>query len=75
MLALAVTEYTFSYLNPSLLAASSIQLVLSRFLHQQITDSACIAYVGWFLGLPQVPAWTVAIFFCRVGIDWMMGRC
>jgi hypothetical protein len=32
VLALAVTEYTFSYLNPSLLAASSIQLVLSRFL-------------------------------------------
>ena len=31
ILALAVTEYTFSYLNPSLLAASTIQLVLSRF--------------------------------------------
>ena len=31
VLALAVTEYTFSYLNPSILAASAIHLVLSRF--------------------------------------------
>jgi hypothetical protein len=31
VLALAVTEYTFSYLSPSLLAASAIQLVLSKF--------------------------------------------
>ena len=31
ILALAVTEYAFSYLNPSLLTASAIQLVLSRF--------------------------------------------
>ena len=31
ILVLAVTNYTFSYLNPSLLAASTIHLVLSRF--------------------------------------------
>lgn len=31
VLALAVTEYTFSYLNPSLLTGSAVKLVLSRF--------------------------------------------
>ena len=30
ILTLAVTEYTFSYLNPSLLAAAAIHLVLSN---------------------------------------------
>ena len=46
VLALAVTEYTFSYLNPSLLAASAIHLVLSRFLkieHHQTDQRICNA--------------------------------
>ena len=46
VLALAVTEYTFSYLNPSLLAASAIHLVLSRFLkieHHQTDQRLCNA--------------------------------
>ena len=34
ILVLAVKNYTFSYLNPSLLAAATIHLVLSRFLPQ-----------------------------------------
>ena len=48
VLALAVTEYTFSYLNPSLLAASAIHLVLSRFLkielgHHKVDQRICNA--------------------------------
>ena len=49
VLALAVTEYTFSYLNPSILAASAIHLVLSRsnkVEHLAINQQLCNAIGG-----------------------------
>ena len=38
ILVLAVTNYTFSYLNPSLLAASAIYLVLSKLKPENHTE-------------------------------------
>ena len=46
VLVLAVTDYFFSYLNPSLLAASAAHLVLSRLTNEtKITEDLC-QYIG-----------------------------
>ena len=46
VLVLAVTDYFFSYLNPSLLAASAAHLVLSRLTNEtKITEDLC-KYIG-----------------------------